>query len=103
MLFSLSMFPIGSGDSIADPVAMVVDEIDNAGLDYEVTGADTVIEGEWDEVMPVIARARERLREEHDRVFMVLTVDDHAGSTDRLQGAVEDVQKRLGRPLSRGV
>src|SRR5690606_2336364 len=99
MLFSLSMFPIGSGDSIADPVSEVIDEIDSAGLDYEVTGADTVIEGDWDEVMPVIARARERLRSSHDRVFMVLTVDDHAGSSDRLQGAVDDVQERLGRPL----
>lgn len=103
MLFSLSMFPIGAGESLVDPVSLVVDEIDNAGLDYEVTGTDTVIEGEWDEVLPVISRARERLREEHDRVFMLLTVDDRAGSTDRLQGAVDDVQDRLGRPLSRGV
>jgi uncharacterized protein (TIGR00106 family) len=101
MLFSLSMFPIGSGDSLVDPVAMVIDEIDSAGLEYEVTGADTVIEGEWDEVMPVIRRAGERLREDHDRIYMVLTVDDHKGSKNRLQSSVEDVERELGRPLSR--
>lgn len=103
MLFSLSMFPIGSGDSLTDPVTTVIDEIDDAGLDYEVTGADTVIEGEWDEVMPVIQRAHGRLREDHDRVYMVMTVDDRKGAKNRLQGAVEDVERELGRPLSRGV
>ena len=63
MLFSLSMFPIGSGDSLVDPVAEVIDEIDRAGLRYRVTGADTVIEGEWDEVVPVIRRAEQRCAE----------------------------------------
>ncbi|HEX7052031.1 MAG TPA: MTH1187 family thiamine-binding protein [Longimicrobiales bacterium] len=101
MLFSLSMFPIGSDDSLADPVSEVVDEIDRAGLDYRLTGADTVIEGEWDEVMPVVRRAEERLREKHDRVYMVLTMDDHKGRDRRLEGAVEDVQRRLGREVSR--
>lgn len=100
MLFSLSMFPIGSGDSLAAPVAEVVDEIDRAGLPYQVTGADTVIEGEWEEVVPVIRRAEERLREKHDRVYMVLTVDDHKGVRNRLEAAVADVEDRLGRSVS---
>lgn len=101
MLFSLSMFPIGSGDSLVDPVAEVVDEIDRAGLSYEVTGTDTVIEGDWDEVMPVIQRAEQRLRNQHDRVYMVLTVDDHKGATNRLRSSVEDVERKLGRSLGR--
>jgi uncharacterized protein YqgV (UPF0045/DUF77 family) len=53
--------------------------------------------------MPVIQRAQQRLREDHDRVYMVMTVDDRRGAKDRLQGAVEDVERELGRPLSRGV
>ncbi|HEX6937874.1 MAG TPA: thiamine-binding protein [Longimicrobiales bacterium] len=101
MLFSLSMFPVGASDSLVNPVADVVDEIDRAGLAYRVTGADTVIEGEWDEVIPVIRRAEERLRDKHDRVYMVLTVDDHKGGTNRLEGAVADIEKRLGRSISR--
>lgn len=101
MLFSLSMFPVGSGDSLVGPVSEVIDEIDRAGLDYRVTGADTVIEGDWDEVMPVIRRAEERLREKHDRVFMVMTVDDHKGDGNRLEESVADVESQLGRSLPR--
>jgi len=97
MLFSVSMFPVGAGDSLADPVAEVVEEIDRAGLRYEVTGMDTVIEGEWDEVMPVLRRAEERLREKHGRVFMLLAADDHKGARDRLRGAVKDIEERVGR------
>lgn len=97
MLFSLSMFPIGDGLSLAKPVAEVIDEIDQAGLHYDVTGMNTVIEGEWKDVMPVIERAEKRLREHHDRVFMVLTIDDHVGAENRLHGAVEDVERQLGR------
>ena len=101
MLFSLAMFPVGGGDSLVEPVSEVIDEIDRSGLPYEVTGMDTVIEGEWDEVMPVIKRAEERLRQKHDRVYMLLAVDDHKGATNRLNQAVGDVEKRLGKPVSR--
>lgn len=99
MLFSLSMFPIGKDDSLVEPIADVVDEIDNAGLDYRVTGADTVIEGEWDEVLPTIQRAEERLREKHDRVYMVLTMDDHKGAAGRLSRSPEEVEQKLGRSI----
>ncbi|HEX7089066.1 MAG TPA: MTH1187 family thiamine-binding protein [Longimicrobiales bacterium] len=101
MLFSLAMFPVGGGDSLVGPVSEVVEEIDRSGLQYEVTGMDTVIEGEWDDVMPVIRRAEQRLREKHDRVYMLLAVDDHEGSTNRLNEAVRDVERRLGKPVSR--
>ena len=97
MLFSLSMFPIGDGPSLCKPIADVIDEIDGAGLHYDVTGMDTIIEGEWKDVMPVIERAEQRLREKHDRVYMVLTLDDHVGVENRLHGAIEDVERELGR------
>lgn len=97
MLFSLTMFPIADAASLARPVADVVDEIDRAGLPYQVTGMDTVIEGEWDAVMPVIRRAEERLRRRYDRVYMQLTLDDHADASLRLRGSVADLERELGR------
>lgn len=67
MLFTLTMFPVGAGPSIRKPVAEVVDEIDRAGLHYDVSAADTVIEGTWEEVMPVVQRAEQRMRQRHGR------------------------------------
>lgn len=99
MLFSLTMYPIGAGDTIAGPVAEVIDEIDRAGLSYEVTGMDTIIEAEWDELLPVVRQAHDRLREKHARVFTVLMCDDHAGSEGRLESSIHDIEQRLGRPV----
>ena len=102
MLCSLTMFPVGDGTSMCKPVAEVVDEIDRAGLHYEVTGMDTIVEGDWDDVMPVIHRAEERMRDRYGRVYMSLTMDDRAGATNRLHEAVADVERELGRHVEHG-
>ena len=97
MLFSVSMFPIGSDESILEPVAEVVEEIDRAGLHYQVTAMDTVIEGEWEHVLPALRRAQQRLRQHHERVFMRIEVDDHSGAHDRMLQSVSDVEQQVRR------
>ena len=99
MLFTLTMFPVGAGSSICKPVAEVVDEIDRAGLHYELNAADTVIEGPWEKVMPIVQRAEQRMREKHNRVFMLLTLDDRVGTEGRLHGAISEVERELNRPV----
>jgi uncharacterized protein (TIGR00106 family) len=103
MLFGVTMFPIGDGVSLRRPVADVIDEIDRAKLPYEVTGMNTVIEGDWEKVLPVIRRAEERLQREHGRVFMVLTMDDHPGVSNRLRDSAAEVEREIGRPIPHGV
>jgi uncharacterized protein (TIGR00106 family) len=98
MLFSLTMFPVGAGRSVCAPVAEVIDEIDRAGLPYHVTGMETVIEGDWNDVMPLVERAEQKMRAKYGRVFMALRIDDRAGA-DRLHASVADVERALGRPL----
>lgn len=95
MLFTLTMFPVGTGLSFRKPVAEVVDEIDRAGLHYELNAAGTVIGGQWEKVMPVVQRAEQRMREQHGRVFMLLTLDDCVGAEGRLHDAVADVEREL--------
>jgi uncharacterized protein (TIGR00106 family) len=101
MLYSVSMFPIGSGDNLSRPVADVIDEIDRAKLPYQVTAMDTVIEGEWDDVMPVIRKAYERMAAAHDRVYLTIAVDEHKNGESRLKAAVADVDRELGRMVAR--
>ncbi|HUX34983.1 MAG TPA: MTH1187 family thiamine-binding protein [Gemmatimonadaceae bacterium] len=95
MIFSLTMFPVGDGASLHKPISDVIETLDRADLHYEVSASDTVIEGDWDEVMPVIRDAERRLRAEHGRVFTVLTIDDRVGAENRLHEAVEEVEHTL--------
>jgi uncharacterized protein (TIGR00106 family) len=99
MLFSVSMVPVGAGSSLASPVAEAVYAFDRAGLTYEVNGMSTVIEGDWEVVMPVIRAAERRLRQGHERVLVQISVDDREGAHHRLQGAVEDVERELGHAV----
>jgi uncharacterized protein (TIGR00106 family) len=101
MLFSVSMFPVGSSDSLSHPIAEVIDEIDHAHLPYQVTAMDTIIEGDWDDVMPVVRSAYERMVREHDRVYLTVVVDEHKRAKSRLKGAIHDVDRELGRSVAR--
>lgn len=100
MLFDISMFPIGSGDNLSRPVAEVVDKIDQADIDFQVSAMSTIVEGDWDEVMPVVRKAYERMAAAHDRAYLTITVDEHKKGSARLRGAVEDIDRELGRTVS---
>jgi len=102
MLFSLSMFPTSTGKaSVSADVSKVIDIIDKSGLPYKLGPMSTVIEGNWEPVMRVINRARLMLRRRHNRVYIVLTIDDRKGASKRLTGKVASIEKRLKREVSK--
>ena len=94
MLFAVTVLPLGVTGSLAGPVAEVVQAIDDARLDYQINGMSTVIEGEWDDIMPVLQRAQQALHRRHGRVFMMIMVDDRAGA-DRLHNSVKQVEAQM--------
>ncbi|HOD67364.1 MAG TPA: MTH1187 family thiamine-binding protein [candidate division Zixibacteria bacterium] len=101
MLFQVSMFPTSTGkSSVSAEVARVIDLIDRSGLPYKLGAMATVIEGEWEPVMALLNRARRMLRRRgHERVYMVITIDDRKGAKNRLAGKVLSVEEKLGREV----
>ena len=103
MLFQVSMFPTSKGRASASAdVARVIDIIDRSGLSYKLTSMATIIEGDWETVMATLDKARRMLRRRgHERIYMVLTMDDRKGARSRLTGKVESVEKQLGREVKK--
>lgn len=105
MLFQLTMFPSGSkrkSASVSEHVAKVIDIIDKSGLSYQLTPMATCIEGEWNEVMAVINKARLMLRRKgHERISITITIDDRKGAKKCLTGKVASIEKKLGREVSK--
>ncbi len=99
MLIQFSIFPTGGGDSISGEVSKVIDIIDNSGLTYKTSSMSTVIEGEWDQIMPVLNKCRLKLKENNSRVYMVLTMDDRKGAKNRIDGKIESIEKKLNRKI----
>ncbi len=97
MLLELSVIPLGRGRSISADIAELVKIIDGSGLDYRLTAAGTILEGDWDQLMEVTKRCHHAMRERTERVITLVKVDDYAGRSGRLAGAVASVEKKLGR------
>ena len=75
MLVQLTMFPSSKTDptaSVSGEVSKVIDLIDKSGLPYKLGPMSTTIEGEWDEIMPVVNKARLMLRENNQRIHILV-------------------------------
>ncbi len=105
MLFQLSMFPTtkrASSGSVSEDVSRVIDIIDKSGLPYKTGSMSTSIEGDWEPVMRVINKARLMLRRRgHNRIYIIIHVDDRKGAKGRLTGKVESIERRLGREVNK--
>ena len=100
MLFGITLYPLGADDSIARPIADFIDDLEVADLPHQVTAMETVIEGEWDKIMPIVRANYERLLRKHDRVFLEIRVDEHRGVQGRIREAVEAVDRELGHGVA---
>lgn len=103
MLFAFSISPTttpSEDGAVTEAVARAVRIVRDSGLPHETTSMFTTIEGEWDEVMPVIKAACEAVAETSPRVSLVLKADLRPGRSgemraklDRLEGAIADLER----------
>ncbi|MFB9732524.1 MTH1187 family thiamine-binding protein [Ornithinimicrobium kibberense] len=97
-LFAFSVAPSVAGDgsgSVSEAVADAVRVVRESGLPYELTSMFTTVEGEWDEVMPVVRAACDAVAAHGPRVSLVLKADLRPGHTDQLRTKVERVRAHL--------
>lgn len=98
MLFAFSVAPATTDEpdgSMSHTVAAAVKVIRESGLPHETTSMYTTVEGEWDEVMPVIKRACEAVAEYSPRVSLVLKADLRPGHTGEISGKLERLEQAL--------
>ena len=103
MLIAFSVAPTGVGElggvddsgSVSAAVAEAIRVVRESGLPHETTSMFTTIEGEWDEVMPVIRAATDAVLAVSPRVSLVLKADLRPGRSGELRGKVDRVERHL--------
>lgn len=98
MLFAFSVAPMTTpheDGSVTEAVARAVDIVRKSGLPNETSSMFTTIEGEWDEVMPVIKAACDAVAEVSPRVSLVLKADLRPGFTGEMTAKVERLNSAL--------
>jgi uncharacterized protein (TIGR00106 family) len=101
-LFELSIIPLGTGSQIGEEVAEAVRVIDTSGLPYRLTPTGTCIEGEWEEVMPLLQQCHNDARARSSHVITSIKIEDDAGAQNKLQSNISAIEQRLGKRLSTG-
>lgn len=96
VIVAFSVSPLGADDSVGDAVAEAVRVVRASGLPNETNAMFTNIEGEWDQVMPVVKQAIDAVAAVASRVSLVLTADIRPGHTGQLAAKVKRVEDALG-------
>lgn len=101
MLFELNIIPVGRSSHMSREIAEALKEIDASGLPYQLTATGTSIEGEWDEIMPLIHRCHQRVRELAPHVMTTIRIEDDAEDpkTSKLKHNVTSVEEKVGHEL----
>ena len=100
MLADFAVIPVGVAN-VKELVAEALKIVDESGLSYRLGAMRTTVEGDSDKVIEVILRCHRRVSELAPRVLTNISIDDRKGATGRLEGKVQDVEKILGKTLSR--
>ena len=98
MLVAFSVSPSTTDDpdgSLSAAVARAVRVCRDSGLPCETTSMFTTIEGEWDEVMPVIKAACDAVAETSPRVSLVLKADLRSGRADEMHAKLERLDSAI--------
>ena len=99
LLAEFSVTPIGTGESVGRYVAGCIRMVEESGLEYRMNPMGTVVRGEFDEVIALIARCHKAVRNSCKRVSTVIKIDDREGAEGALTEKVASVERILGRRL----
>ncbi|MBA3442261.1 MAG: thiamine-binding protein [Pyrinomonadaceae bacterium] len=87
------MTPLGGDWHASDELAEVLRIVDESALAYQLTPTATCIEGEWDEVMSLVKRCHERVREMSAHVVTTIKIEDEEGATGKLTSNVRSIEE----------
>jgi len=99
MLAEFSVTPIGAGESVSKYVAECLVIVTESGLDYRINPMGTVLEGDFDDVMAVIARCHKAVRKSCRRVSTIIKLDDREGAKGAITKKVRSVESKVGKKL----
>ena len=91
MLVELNIIPLNGHTHVSSEIAEILKLVDSSMLPYSLTPTGTCIEGEWDQVMPLIKRCHERARELAPHVITNVRIEDVEGAQNRLKGNIDSV------------
>jgi uncharacterized protein (TIGR00106 family) len=99
MVVNFSIVPIGKESSLSTQLAEILKIVSESGISYKRYAMETLLEGEWDEILRLIKKCHKNILKDSDRVLTTITIDDRKGRIGRISGKVKSVERKLGERL----
>jgi uncharacterized protein (TIGR00106 family) len=93
VIAEISLFPMDKGIHLGEHVSKAVTVIRESGLSFQVGPMGTSIEGPWERVIGVVDRCVRALKEESDRVYVVIKIDYASGEEERMKKKVQSASR----------
>ena len=94
MIAELTITPMCESEDTADWLAMVIDKIDESGLDYQLTAMGTIIQGPLERVLEIAQKMHEvPFTRGAKRVVTTINIDDRRDKTATMESKVEAVAR----------
>jgi uncharacterized protein (TIGR00106 family) len=100
MLAELSIIPVGGSTHSSPEIAKVLKLVEESGLAYQFTPSGTCIEGEWDQIMPLIRQCHDRARKSSPHVVTFIKLEEDEGERNKLTRNVTSVEEKVGHKLN---
>src|SRR5437773_12351013 len=94
-----SVTPVGKGASVGAYVARCLDIVDRSVLPYRLNAMGTVVEGELDDVLKVVARCHEAASVDCEREATIVKIEDRKRVSGQLDTKAKDMEHHLAREL----
>ena len=94
----VTIAPLGTaGTSLSRYVAGVERILRNSGLKHELTAMGSIIEGNLDEILPVLREMHEQpFGQGAARVSTLIKIDDRRDKPGSIEGKIRSVREKLG-------
>ncbi len=97
VLVDVCVVPMGVGLSVSPYVAECQNIFEAAGLEHQMHGYGTNVEGEWDDVMAAIKQCHEKLHELGAvRIGSTLRVGTRTDREQSMQDKIDSVTAKMG-------
>ena len=83
MLVEFSIISFSPDEHLNQLIAEALKLLDNSGLPYELTDSMTCIEGEWEEIMPLIRQCHQIVRSMSPHVVTMIRIEDESATVHK--------------------
>ncbi len=94
-IVNFSIFPVDKGERLSKYVAESIKIVKDSGLPYKLGPMGTSIEGQWNDIIDVITRCFDNMKQNSSRVYMTMNVDFRKGKDSRLKGKIDSVNEKI--------